>query len=481
MERKSAIYARQSVDKKDSLSIETQIEIGKEKAGERFETYTDKGYSGKNTNRPELTRLKRDIEDGKISKVIVYRLDRISRNISDFYSLYQLMERNKVEFISISEAFDTSSPAGRALMGILIVFAQMERESIQERVKDNYYYRISTDGRWPGGKAPWGFNIGKDEHGKATLIPNSDMEMVRTAFDMYANDQNTSLGKIARKLYELGYRSEHSTNGAFPTTSLSKMLQNPIYAIADQLLYKYYQSQGIEILNDKESWNGSRSAHLVAKSKEPKAYITNFAGTIDSKTFIVVQERISLNEQFARGNSATKMEELAGLVKCAKCGYAVRPNKLPYLSCFGKATLHVCDVSFKKLRFPQLQEKVAAEVQTKLDQIACDALVKGAEVNKIEKEIEKLKQARENLFDLVEQGVTISRIKSRLDKIDNQINELEIKQIREVTFAQKVKITQSPPYVFARYTMEQKKNILKQLVDKILLDEDGTIEVIWKE
>ena len=117
--RKDAVYTRQSLDKKDSLSIETQIEKGLALSDENAEVYKDKGYSGKNTERPDLQRLKADIEADKIKRVIVYRLDRISRNIADFYQLYQLMEIHKVEFISISENFDTSTPMGRAMMGRL--------------------------------------------------------------------------------------------------------------------------------------------------------------------------------------------------------------------------------------------------------------------------------------------------------------------------------------------------------------------------
>lgn len=140
MKRTEAIYARQSVDKKDSVSIETQIEKCELITTGKANIYKDKGYSGKNTDRPELEDLINDIQANKISRVIVYRLDRISRNITDFYNLYSIMQEHGTDFVSVNENFDTSTPMGRAMMGILIVFAQMERESIQERVKDNYYF-----------------------------------------------------------------------------------------------------------------------------------------------------------------------------------------------------------------------------------------------------------------------------------------------------------------------------------------------------
>ena len=139
MERKIAIYARQSLDKKDSVSIEAQIDECKKfcDSSKTIEVYEDKGFSGKNTNRPQLQKLIADIKLGKIEKVFVYKLDRISRNLVDFYNLKQVMDDNKCEFSSAVEQFDTSNTMGRAMMGILAVFAQMERENIQQRVKDN--------------------------------------------------------------------------------------------------------------------------------------------------------------------------------------------------------------------------------------------------------------------------------------------------------------------------------------------------------
>ena len=164
-----AIYARQSIDKKDSLSIETQIQdcknqIAREDKNANVVIFKDRGYSGKNTDRPELQKLISEIERENIEKVIVYKLDRISRNIVDFYNLYDFMEKHNCAFYSVKDAFDTASPMGRLLMGILINFAQMERENIQIRVQDSYYARAETDGRWLGGNTPYGFKLGKTKN-----------------------------------------------------------------------------------------------------------------------------------------------------------------------------------------------------------------------------------------------------------------------------------------------------------------------------
>ena len=160
--RIDAIYARQSVDKKDSISIESQIEFCKyELKGGNCKEYTDKGYSGKNTDRPKFQELVRDIKRGLIAKVVVYKLDRISRSILDFANMMELFQQYNVEFVSSTEKFDTSTPMGRAMLNICIVFAQLERETIQKRVTDAYYSRCKR-GFYMGGRIPYGF--AKTEH-----------------------------------------------------------------------------------------------------------------------------------------------------------------------------------------------------------------------------------------------------------------------------------------------------------------------------
>ncbi len=119
-----AIYARQSVDKTDSISIESQLEYCKYETRENpYKFYPDKGYSGKNTNRPAFEEMLEDIKQGKISRVIVYKLDRISRSILDFANMMEIFSKHNVEFVSSTERFDTSTPIGRAMLNICIVFA----------------------------------------------------------------------------------------------------------------------------------------------------------------------------------------------------------------------------------------------------------------------------------------------------------------------------------------------------------------------
>ena len=107
--RINAVYARQSIDKADSISIESQIESCKyELKGGSYQEYRDKGFSGKNIDRPDFQRLLRDIEAGLVARVVVYKLDRISRSILDFAKMMEMFQRHNVEFVSSTEKFDTS-------------------------------------------------------------------------------------------------------------------------------------------------------------------------------------------------------------------------------------------------------------------------------------------------------------------------------------------------------------------------------------
>ena len=125
------IYCRKSVLNEKSESIEVQIQLCREYIYSRIDAqaeiriYADEGFSGKNTYRPMLMRLIEDIKERKVDYVVCYRLDRISRSVSDFSALIELMNRNGVSFICIKEEFDTSRPMGKAMMYMASVFSQL--------------------------------------------------------------------------------------------------------------------------------------------------------------------------------------------------------------------------------------------------------------------------------------------------------------------------------------------------------------------
>ena len=162
------IYSRKSKYTGKGESIENQVEMCKEYLYKHIGSidekdivvYEDEGFSAKNLERPMFKKMMSDSKNQKVDYIVCYRLDRISRNVSDFSSLITDLNDRNISFVSIKEQFDTSSPMGRAMMYIASVFAQLERETIAERIRDNMLMLAKT-GRWLGGTAPTGYKSEK--------------------------------------------------------------------------------------------------------------------------------------------------------------------------------------------------------------------------------------------------------------------------------------------------------------------------------
>ena len=246
-----AIYTRQSVDKKDSISIDTQIDFCKREIfEEEFKVYTDRGFSGKNTERPQFKELMKDVKNSLITKVIVYKLDRISRNLLDFSSIIESFKKYDVGFVSCNEKFDTSTPMGNAMLSITMVFAQLERETIQKRITDNYYARGSK-GLYMGGRAPFGFRkIETMVNGKKTYTFENNAENLSFLIKMYELYAKTdmSLGKVSDYLNINNVRSAEGKN--WDSSKISRILRSPIYVKSDSDIYTYYKNKGCIISNE---------------------------------------------------------------------------------------------------------------------------------------------------------------------------------------------------------------------------------------
>ena len=259
MDKYDAIYGRQSVDREDSISIESQIEYCQyETRGGAYKVFQDKGYSGKNTDRPQFQEMLSAIRRGEVKRVIVYKLDRISRSILDFANMMEMFQEYDVKFVSCTEKFDTETPMGRAMLSICIVFAQLERETIQMRVTDAYISR-SRKGFYMGGRIPYGY---KKEpfmiDGKRTshyVIDPAEAEVVKLVYSLYAEPQ-TSYGDIVRYLMEQGITNSRTKDGAWDRCRIADMIKNPVYVKADLDLYRFYKDQGTNIHNSPEDFVG---------------------------------------------------------------------------------------------------------------------------------------------------------------------------------------------------------------------------------
>ena len=158
-----ALYARKSVERENSISCETQLDycramLKPDERKEKILEFVDNGFSGGNLERDGFREMMALVERGKISKIIVYRLDRISRSLSDFVSVMEQFKKYNVAFVSSQESFDTSTSYGEMITKLLMVFAEFERQSIIERVTHAYQAR-SDQGIYMGGRRPYGFTF----------------------------------------------------------------------------------------------------------------------------------------------------------------------------------------------------------------------------------------------------------------------------------------------------------------------------------
>ena len=244
-----AIYARKSKATKKGESISNQIELCKKyflnttNENVNFFIYEDEGWSGGNINRPQFTKMMNDAKLKRFSALICYRLDRIARNVADFSSTYKILEESNIAFISITEQFDTSTIMGRAMINISATFAQIERETIAERIKDNML-ELSRTGRWLGGTPPLGFkSVQITENNKRMYkleVVEEEIEIVRLIYKLYPEYKSTV--PIARYLVSNYIKGKNG--GDFSRNTVLQILKNPVYCCSDENAIKYFESKG---------------------------------------------------------------------------------------------------------------------------------------------------------------------------------------------------------------------------------------------
>jgi len=328
----NAIYARQSVDRADSISIESQIEFcAYELKGAPYQVFADRGFSGKNTDRPAFTQMMRDIARGKIRKVVVYKLDRISRSILDFSSMMEQFEKYRVEFISTIEKFDTSSPIGRAMLSICIVFAQLERETIQKRVADAYFSR-SQKSFYMGGRVPYGFRLipttlGEIHTSMYEAIPE-EAEQIGLIYQLYSNP-SVSYRDVIQHLSVHGIKKRGMP---WSRTQMAALLKNPIYVRADRSIYQFYSGLGVSIVNSPEDFIGSNGCYFYhsripssASDPAPESghlVLAPHMGIVSSELWLACRTK-NLEAARIRPRQKARNTWLAGKIKCGHCGYAL--------------------------------------------------------------------------------------------------------------------------------------------------------------
>lgn len=349
-EKYIAIYSRKSKFTGKGESIGNQIELCKEYIQTHYTeipqdhilVYEDEGFSGGNLNRPDFKKMMEAARQRKFKAIIVYRLDRISRNISDFSSLIEELSRLDIAFISIREQFDTGTPMGRAMMYIASVFSQLERETIAERIRDNMH-ELAKTGRWLGGTTPTGYASesvqkvtidGKAKKAcKLKLIPE-EAEIVRLIYSLYI--EHDSLTSVEAELIKRGLKTKN--NKLFTRFSIKSILQNPVYMIADVNAYDFFIKENADLNSAKDEFDGVHGMMVYNRTRQEKGKAVTYLppdewiaavglhpGIIPGKTWISVQDSLNRNKCKAYRKPRNNEALLTGLLYCA-CGSRMYPK-----------------------------------------------------------------------------------------------------------------------------------------------------------
>lgn len=440
----TALYIRVSTDKQreEGYSVEIQTERLKAYAiakfkGKQTKLYVDDGYTGATLDRPAMQELLKDIRDKKIENICVVKLDRLSRSQKDtIYLIEDVFLPNGTNFISINESFDTSTPYGRAMVGILAVFAQLERENIFERTRGGMQKRVES-GLWMGGgRVPFGYDYDKS---KGILIPNKDANTVQRIYDLYI--KGYSLQKIA-DLCGLKYEK-----------------------LAHQIITRKTNT-GFIVYNGQE-YKGQHEAIIS---------IETF-----NKAMRLMEERSTKYFTSSSGYLLT------GLVYCGKCGAKMRYQK------WGKDKVKLVCYSQQTSKPYLVKDPDCDNLKTYSDQIEeiilkdlfamCKYKVKHKPVDikqttpleMFYSQYETLQFKLKRLYGLYSEAhddillETINDIKTQIDKLNKKINNEQDKEALLLQVEETFKHIEEIEDLWKHNTIQEKRNILRSLIQSITI------------
>ncbi|MCI8623734.1 MAG: recombinase family protein [Provencibacterium sp.] len=341
----AAIYSRKSVYTGKGESIENQIEICKQYIAanlpdipeDRILVFEDEGFSAKNLDRPQFQKMLDAIRQGRFQYLVCYRLDRISRSVGDFAKLIEELNELDVAFISVKEKFDTGSPMGKAMMMITSVFAQLERETLAERVRDNMFM-LARRGQWLGGTPPTGYLSEKTEKAdvngrlKTVCKLKADPDEIGTVQIIY--QEFLELQKVSGVYGRLIDRGITSRNGRwFSKPGIKQILENPVYCIADKQARDYFIAQGSDVCFSEEDCSdtlGLLSYHKrdYKKKGAPRLdrsewiiAVGKHRGIASGRQWVAVQEILEANKPSSpQTNAYNDYSLLSGMIRCGQCG-----------------------------------------------------------------------------------------------------------------------------------------------------------------
>lgn len=531
--KRFVIYSRKSKFTGKGESIENQIEMCRQYIATHYSVeeaeaalvYEDEGFSGGTLERPKFKKMMSDSQKIKFAAIVVYRLDRISRNIGDFAKLIEDLGNREIDFISIREQFDTSSPMGRAMMYIASVFSQLERETIAERIRDNMH-ELSKTGRWLGGTTPTGYESESISHVtvdgktrkacKLKIIPD-EINLVKLIFDKFI--ETGSLTKTDQFLMQGRYKTKRGKT--FTRFAIKGILSNPVYMIADEDAYNYLTENDVDLFSEKIDFDGkhgimayNRTLQRPGKATQEKPMnewivsVGKHKGIIPGAVWVQVQNLLELNKSKSYRKPRSNVALLSGILYCGKCGDYMRPKLSDRLTAKGEPICtylcttkersrgHVCDM--KNANGNILDEKIIATVKSfgkqSLDMAKQITQTKkringnregyDAEVAKIKSQIEENekdikalvislgktegtnaeKYIMEQIDELHEKGEELKKRLAELEAIMQQhdLAEIEFDIIRQLLSTMGENIEE--------YSVEQKRAAIRTFIRKVVWD-----------
>ncbi|MDR4997861.1 recombinase family protein [Brevibacillus parabrevis] len=444
---KVAIYLRVSTQEQvDNYSIEAQRErleaFCKAKGWTIYDVYIDAGFTGSNIDRPGLQRLLNELD--KFDGVVVYKLDRLSRSQRDTLMLIEdYFLKNKVDFVSLTEALDTSTPFGKAMIGILAVFAQLERETIAERMRLGHIKRAEEGLRVMGGDYdPAGY---KRQDGSLVIVPE-EAQHIQEAFNLY--EQYHSITKVQKRLKELNYP-------VWRFRRYRDILSNKLYCGYVQFANKHYKGQHEPIISEEQF------------------------------------DRVQILLSRHKGRNAFKAKEslLSGLIFCGECGE-------PYTSyhCRSKGK-HYRYYNCRARRFPSeypnkcINKTWRSEALEKYIQAALYSM--SDEKNSTEKEIvtvdygakmKKIDQKLERLIELYSDGsIDKSVLDKQVSKLNNEKRIISEQQNAQVERSARIvdrKQLQDYAIVLESTVFSDRQAIIQKLIHRLTIHKDR-LEIEW--
>lgn len=439
--------------------------------------YTDPGFSGANTDRPALQNLFRDASLGNFNTVLVYKLDRLSRSQKDtMHIIEDIFLKNGIDFISMNENFDTSTPFGRAMIGILSVFAQLERDQIRERMTMGRIGRAKT-GKWSGSsRAPVGYDYKDGE----LIINEYEAMQVRMVFDMFLNGLDGqpmtmhAILKYMRSHYSTRYSSWSNES------AIGRMLRDPIYTGKIIFAKKVYDGIHEPIINQ-EMFDAVQAKY--------RTYLETFALAGNRSSYF---QRTSL---------------LSGIIFCGLCGaryyssntfYVLKSGEKSYryyYRCYSrggkKAMRKAENCTNKNYTRKELDNIVIQQIcclatdPDGVKNIANHTLLPQPNINIIQKQIDQISDQISRLLDLYQIGnINISSIQSRLEKLTNEKKQLEMSlqdltnPVPQLDVDNAIKILKTADTVFEKGTIAEQQNLVRSLINKITIYPDH-IEIHW--